>query len=83
MDQTNLTKRQKALLEELYRCHAVGFHPSPRTLAVRIGYFGDKAARSEIATLALEGHIKQVIRGIGSRSTRYILHDCPCEVCCL
>ena len=81
MDQTNLTKRQKALLDELHRCHAVGFHPSPSTLAVRIGYFGDKAVRTEIMNLALEGHIRQVIRGIGSRSTRYILEGCKCEVC--
>jgi len=81
MDQNGLTKRQKALLEELQRCHAVGFHPSPRTLAARIGYFGDKAVRSELMTLFIEGHITQIFRGVGSRSTRYILKGCTCEVC--
>jgi hypothetical protein len=81
MDQNGLTKRQKALLDELQRCHAVGFHPSPRTLAARIGYFGDKAVRSELMTLFIEGHITQIYRGIGSRSTRYILRGCTCEVC--
>jgi len=81
MDQNGLTKRQRALLDELQRCHAVGFHPSPRTLAARIGYFGDKAVRSELMTLFIEGHITQIYRGIGSRSTRYILKGCTCEVC--
>jgi len=81
MDQNGLTKRQKALLEELQRCHAVGFHPSPRTLAARIGYFGDKAVRNELMTLFMEGHITQIFRGVGSRSTRYILKGCTCEVC--
>jgi len=81
MDQNGLTKRQRALLDELQRCHAVGFHPSPRTLAARIGYFGDKAVRSELMTLFIEGHITQIYRGIGSRSTRYILRGCTCEVC--
>ena len=81
MDQNGLTKRQKALLDELQRCHAVGFHPSPRTLAARIGYFGDKAVRSELMTLFIEGYITQIFRGVGSRSTRYILKGCTCEVC--
>jgi hypothetical protein len=81
MEQNGLTKRQKALLDELQRCHAVGFHPSPRTLAARIGYFGDKAVRSELMALFIEGHITQIYRGIGSRSTRYILKGCTCEVC--
>jgi hypothetical protein len=81
MDQNGLTKRQKALIDELLRCHAVGFHPSPRTLAARIGYFGDKAVRSELMTLFIEGHITQIFRGVGSRSTRYILKGCTCEVC--
>ncbi len=81
MDQNTLTKRQKALLDELHRCHSVGFHPSPRTLAVRIGYFGDKAVRTEIGNLLLDGHIRAVITGRGSRSARYILTGCQCEVC--
>jgi hypothetical protein len=81
MDQSALSKRQKALIDELHRCHAVGFHPSPRTLAARIGYFGDKAVRNELMTLFMEGHITQIFRGVGSRSTRYILKGCTCEVC--
>ena len=76
-----LTRRQREILDLLTRSHAVGFHPSPSHLSGLIGIGGEKAIRSELGRLIIEGEINGVEPGSGNAPARYRLKACPCWWC--
>lgn len=76
-----VTRRQKEILDLLIRCHAVELHPSPAHLARLVGIGGEKAIRSELARLIIEGEVNGVEAGSGNTPARYRLKGCPCQWC--
>lgn len=80
-DDAILTKRQTMIADYLMHAHALGLHPSPRLIAARLGVFGARAVRTELAAMAAAGAIVETMAMRGSGATRYRLARCECGVC--
>ncbi len=76
-----VTRRQREILDLLIRSHALDFHPSPAHLARLVGIGGEKAIRSELGRLIIEGEINGVEAGSGNAPARYRLISCRCPWC--
>ena len=76
-----VTRRQREILDLLARCHAVDFHPSPAHLSRLVGIGGEKAIRSELGRLIMEGEVNGVEAGSGNTPARYRLKGCSCPWC--
>jgi hypothetical protein len=76
-----VTRRQREILDLLTRSHELDFHPSPSHLARLVGIGGEKAIRSELGRLIIEGEINGVEAGSGNAPARYRLKACPCPWC--
>jgi hypothetical protein len=76
-----LTNRQRAIVDELRKGHAIDVHFSPREIARRIGMFGDHAVRLELGRMIIDGEILSVIDARGVRPARFKLRSCDCVAC--